>query len=529
MFGDRPEGIVGNTGGHRSAHRTARSPVVLLIAVLLLATVVAPATASRGASDAGSVVRGAEPAKTNYLPIALPSTTALRGSPRLVFAHYMPSLPVSIDNRPAAVDYYTYGYLTPNGENGKHRAYGGFLRDRPIPREPHPNRTWGVRNMEAEVRQAMNSGVDGFSLDLLDLGDSPGNGEVWKNSLRLLEAARNVDPRFKIMLMPDMASIGGRDVDTLAKYVAQLASYPSAFRLPDGRLVVSPFLAERRPVAWWSEFMSVMKSRHGISVAFVPVFLDSSNVARYASISYGASDWGARNPAWNDPLSKSATSHLNQIARVRAMGKLWMQPVSVQDERPHAGLFQEASNTTNLRNTWQIAIASKAEWVQLTTWNDYAEGTHFAPSVKHGWSYLDISTYYLTWFKTGSAPKVAQDTLYLTHRSHPVAAKPTYPQTRLMTLRGGTSAHDTVEVLAFLRKPATLMLTSGTTKTTCAAPAGVSVCTAPLKPGAVRATATRGSTAVAQAISPFPVTTKPYVQDLQYLAIGSRGPRLRTP
>ena len=89
------------------------------------------------------------------------------------------------------------------------------------------------------------------------------------NVNRLLQAAQNVDPGFKIMLMPDMASVGGRDVQALAANVAELAAYRSAFRLADGRLVVSPFLAERRPVSWWTEFMALMKSRHGIRVALL--------------------------------------------------------------------------------------------------------------------------------------------------------------------------------------------------------------------------------------------------------------------
>jgi len=30
-----------------------------------------------------------------------------------------------------------------------------------------------------------------------------------------------------------------------------------------------------------------------------------------------------------------------------------MQPISLQDERPNQGVFDEAENTINLRNTWE--------------------------------------------------------------------------------------------------------------------------------------------------------------------------------
>lgn len=48
------------------------------------------------------------------------------------------------------------------------------------------------------------------------------------------------------------------------------------------------------------------------------------------------------------------------------------------------GVYDEANNSENLRLTWQQAIDGGADWGQLVTWNDYAEGTQFAPSVHSG-------------------------------------------------------------------------------------------------------------------------------------------------
>src|ERR1700738_3634819 len=84
-------------------------------------------------------------------------------------------------------------------------------------------------------------------------------------------------------------------------------------------------------------------------------------------------------------------------------GKIWMQPVSVQDNRPHTGVYWEANNTENLRTTWSAAIGG-ADWVQIPTWNDYTENTQVSPSTHIGWGPLDIISYYLTQFKQGIAP-----------------------------------------------------------------------------------------------------------------------------
>src|SRR4051794_25585824 len=78
------------------------------------------------ASSAATTADGGTAAAGPALPFDLP-TSALHASPRKVFAHYVPSLSVSLDNRAPDVDYYARNYLNPDGEGGIHSAYGGFL------------------------------------------------------------------------------------------------------------------------------------------------------------------------------------------------------------------------------------------------------------------------------------------------------------------------------------------------------------------------------------------------------------------
>jgi Glycosyl hydrolase family 71 len=493
--------------------------VVLLLASATLALIAQPrATDSKHSAP--------DPGLTSLTPVLAfqpPARSAMLASNKLVFAHYLPILTLSIDNRAPAVDYYTRHYLTPEGENGKHKAYGGFLRDRPIPRQPVASADWMLQDMQIEVRQAIAAGIDGFTLDLLQLPkDGQSNNAVWNNSQTLLQAAHLVDSKFKIMLMPDMGVLADRSPDDLAKYIAQLGTFQAAHRLPDGRLVVSPLAAERHPPGWWQDFVSLMETRYATPVAFTPTFIDIGNAPAYASVTYGVSGWGARNPAFNDPEAVGGISGRGRIQSTHAQQKLWMQPVSVQDERPRAGVYDEAENTTNLRRTWEIAIRGGADWVQLVTWNDYSEGSQFAPSLRRGWNYLDISAYYLAWFKTGVRPPITQDTVYLTHRMQFVDAVTTYPQKVLMHNRNGTTPRDAVEALVFLTHPATVTVSTGQTSISCTAPAGVSTCVAPLATGTPRVVVRRAGVTVASLTSPFAVSATPYTQDLQYVASGSR-------
>ncbi len=442
----------------------------------------------------------------------------------MVFAHYYPPLPISVDNADPASDYYARHYLTTYGENEKHASYGGYLRDRPLPR-PVRGPAWRFEDLQVEVRQAIDGGLDGFALNIIQYPGDQDPKQV-ATARTLMNAAEAVDDDFKIMLMLDMS--GGarwKSQAEVAAFTAELAASKSAYRLDDGRLVVSTFKAESHSPEWWKVFLDLMRTTYKVRVAFVPTFLDDAkHREEFAPISYAMGNWGARNPGYNDTTYASGLSPLRSAAAARALGKKWMQPVSIQDERPREAIFDEAENTQNLRNTWEIARKSGADWVQITTWNDYTEGTHLAPSVKHGYGFLDLNSYYVSWYKTGRPPKVLRDTIYLTHRTHPSGASPSYHQPLLMKLRGGSPARDTVEALTFLTAPATVTVSSGTASYSCQVPAGEGTCVVPLSPGTARARVTRGGTTTATVTSPHQVTTRPYVQDLQYVIASSSRP-----
>ncbi|WP_254705703.1 glycoside hydrolase family 71 protein [Streptomyces vilmorinianum] len=501
---------------HRAPGRRRMVPG-LALGVLLLVALAGIGSAGVLRADAPAEPAGERPkAYSTALPFDLPPTAELRRSGKLVFAHYFTPYPLSLDNEPAERDYYTRNYLTPHGEKGKHRAYGGLLRDRPLPVAPEAG-NWQLAHLRQEIRTARDAGLDGFTLDLLSAG-----GRNWDRAELLLRAAHEEDPGFRIQLMPDMTALTATTPAELADSLARLARHPAAHRLPDGRLVVSPFKAEEKEPDWWREMMRDLETRHGIRTALVPLFLDfTAERERYAAISHGFSEWGARSPGRQDGAAADAQ-------RAHRLGKIWMQPVSVQDARPNQGVYDEAGNTETLRASWGAALESGADWVQLTTWNDYSEGTHFAPSLHNGYAYLDLTSYYLTRFKTGDWPRIVRDTVYLTSRVQFVDDTPSARlQPQLIEPRSGTATpRDTVEVLSFLTAPAQVRTDTGGTAGGHRAPTGVHAELLPLRPGHSSATVVRDGKTTTTVTSRYPVRRAVDKQDLQYYAVTSgRGQR----
>jgi len=481
------------------------------------ATLAAPASA---VATAPAAAAAASPSP--YLPFDLPAKTTLRASSRKVFANWVVSLPVSLDNQAPANDYYQRNYLNPLGEKGAHAAYGGVLRDRPLGRAPLAG-NWRLADMKTEVRQAISEGIDGFTMVVYTLPPKGKSDRLWDNAKLMMQAAAEVDPGFKIMPMPDTS--GGSklklvDAGTMAMRMAELSKYSSAYKV-GGKMVLAPFTAENKPPKWWSSVMTTMANTHKAPAVLFPLFQDERKWrAAFAPITYGMMNWGTRNPVWSN-LSTAAGAPIGRVGTVHGLGEKWMAPISVQDARPRSGIFWESENTQNLRNSWEIARRSRADMAQLVTWNDLPEGSGMQPSMKHGYSFLDINAYYLTWYKTGVQPAIKRDAVYLTHRKQPVAVKPTFKQTKLMVHGGGSPARNTVEALTFSRAAGTVQITVGGKTTSCAVDAGVDTCTVPLRTGTVSAKLVRGGATVASLKSPFSVSSTPYVQDLEYVGSSS--------
>ena len=457
-------------------------------------------------------IAGTNLQSTPYLPFDMP----IGPTDKKIFAHYVPWLPISVDNLPAAQDYYTVHYLNPLGEGGAHAAYGGFWRDRPLPRDPINDPDWRYFDALTDVNQARSVGIDGFTVDIVAVG-------AHASTVDALYRAAQATPGFYIQPQADMS--GTLASMTSAEFAAAFVPYlthPAAYRLSDGRVVLSAFMAEGQTASWWNDTINTFDTNYGLEVAFVPTFLNAyPYMDSFAPFSYGFGNWGGRNAATTNPAFTAPGSQVDLVRKAHALGKIFMQPVAFQDNRPRAGLYEESQNSVTNSNMWQIAINEDAEWVQLVTWNDYAEMTQMAPSADQGFRLLDMQAYYVSQFKYGYTPAIVRDAMYVSHRSQFAGSESTYEETRPMQPWPGTPQPvDNVEVVVFATAPATIYATIGGVTTSCAVGGGRSTCTFPLLEGSVQLTMVRDGVTRATVQSPYGVTNTPYIQDLQYNIAG---------
>jgi hypothetical protein len=447
-------------------------------------------------------------------PFEAPRRQELAGRDRKIFPHYFPPLPVSIDGKPWQSDYYGNVYLKRAGEGGKYAAVGGYLRDRPLPAPAASNLDWQYLDAAIEILRARRMGADGFMIDLLQFDP----GRYSKLVDVLFRTAAQVDPGFRLVAEPDMAAWMRSPVDKVETVLLDLAPKRSLYRLPDGRILISPFAADLRDVAFWKTLIADM-AKAGQPVAFNPVFLDLRHYADFRSFSTGMSMWGPRDP--EDVESQLA----GIVAKFHAIGESWIMPVAPQDERPKSSIFWEADNTRAYREMWRAAIDQNANGVQLITWNDYGESTQVEPSMGTQFVYYDLAGYYGAWFKTGHAPRILRDALFYNHRRQIVhLGQPAVATDKPMKLLGKTPVENDVEMVAFLTAPATLEIDMNGHVTSQKAEAGLAVLRAPAAPGRPIFRIRRGDKVIVAKTSDQEIEADPDRDDYSYVGGSSTRP-----
>jgi hypothetical protein len=408
------------------------------------------------------------------LPFAMPSASVFFESPRRVFAHYFYPFPLSIGNQPAATDYYNTQYLAPGGEGGVHAAYGGYLRQRPLPVPVQPAAAnYLAVNMQTEVQMAIARGITGFCFDILSQADAtPGTGALQ----RLLTAAEIVDPRFSIIPMLDISSLTTALTPAEGAAIIQaVAQAPNLYRLWDGRIVVAAFAASLQTLAWWQSLIGILNAA-AIDIALWPVFLGAPNDAGALNpVAYGVGAWGTAIPS-------AAAALPAGVAAANAEGLRYLLPVLPQQFRPKSQIFWESSNSVAFRNAWMSAIQGGAAAVQVITWSDFSESGQIQPytdatlALNIGTGFYDLNAYYASWYATGIQPTITQEVLYWFYRR--MASTAAHPN-QMDNFTCFETEESNIELVAFLMEPGTLSING----TTMAAPAGITSFKVPTTPG----------------------------------------------
>jgi glucan endo-1,3-alpha-glucosidase len=366
----------------------------------------------------------------------------------------------------------------------------------------------GVENYKREIREAQAAGIDGFALNCGAWHNEP---HYPRRTAQIYQAAQELGSGFKLFFSVDLGN-----VDFILDMVRTYARHPAQF-LHGGRVVVSTFAASGVP---WKEKVFAPLKTEGIGVFFVPYFypepateLPSYDVVvkhhrTWADVVDGMFYFGAAGlPA------QLAASNAAYTKALREAGKLSMAsytPVYWGHKQPGKRYYESAGGEgTELQ--WKSIIESSPEWVEIVTWNDFGEASYVCPIAdfqktlsflepppRHAHAgYLELSRYFIEWYKTGKKPAVKQEGLFFFHRTHPKDA--VVAGDKPVEARAGV-IEDVLYVTTLTNVAAELRVTTGgTASAPLPVQQGLQHHRVPFEPGPQRCELWRGGKAVAAA------------------------------
>jgi hypothetical protein len=332
---------------------------------------VSTALVDRTGADPGPVAR-----LVNDLQLGRDQTAAMDVASGDLVGSGVP-VPV-IDDRQLTLAFY-YPWWT------DHSMQANPLRDRPA----SAWRTDQPGDVETMVSQAASAGVDGFLVSWS--GEEPAGAEL-DLLMDRAEARSDFAVAALLELPPLMRSglLGRKSLDVPAAIEVARAALARADRSSylrvDGRPVVAAFGAEAvAPADWarliralepWDPFVLADSTRTDLAIDGVYLYDPTAPSATELRTRYAA---------------MYRRTHLDPIVHPTVPARLFAATVAPGKDgtlaQPHGTRLRQGG--ARYAESWRIALGARPEWILITSWNEWYEGTQISPSTRHGWLALE--------------------------------------------------------------------------------------------------------------------------------------------
>ncbi len=292
--------------------------------------------------------------------------------------------------------------------------------------------------MDRHIDQARGAGIDA----LVAAWYGPGGGNPTEaNVAALLEEAAARDYKAAILFEANSPFMGGAGAvtDALGHLLAVHAQQPAYLRV-DGRPVIFFWRTQMYSVDQWRAIRSQVDPNN--SSIWIADGTDTSYLAVFDGHHLYSNTW---NPPAN--LDAVNAKFAGQVASARANygQRFWvataMPGYNDLKARPGGGFAQDREGGGYYARSWAAAIASNPNWVVITSFNEWPEGSYIEPSQAFGDAYLGATAGWSSQFKTGGGAPAGEFIAAATLAEPTAGPTPTGPtawvETQLLYARSG--------------------------------------------------------------------------------------------
>jgi len=290
----------------------------------------------------------------------------------------------------------------------------GITADVPL----QPYRSADVEVIERHVSQAQAAGIDALVQSWY--GPQEVNNQTETNFRALLDVAAGRGFRGAVAFeanspfFPDQAA-----VTEALRYLLTVHTQHPAYLRYQGRPVIFFWRQQRFDVGTWNAIRAKVDPDHtslwiaeGTDLGYQRVFDGHYlySIAWSSDVTRTLQDWGQR---------------VRRYAGRLGMPRLWVATVMPGYDDTHSG--RSAAFAVGRRDgeyyraSWAAAIASQPDWVVITSFNEWVEGTMIEPSVRYGDLYLNLTRELAAQFRASFAMEGATSVSAVMPQAGPVS------------------------------------------------------------------------------------------------------------
>ena len=261
------------------------------------------------------------------------------------------------------------------------------------------------------VETALAYGVDGFCIDVVRPEWYSGIGHFFRGA---------EGTPFKIALCMDSLNYSNESLTKgLSGFIRKFKDHPNACRI-DGRMVIFVYNIGGKNIDEWLKVRKELKNQ-GLDAYYIvqPAHETSmwDNPAKLADALRGFEgfyDFGCNGFTPEEMKQRLANGRAVLDKSSRPDG-IFCAGIAIGYIGQGSSFYRPFLNSGTLRSNWEAALANNADWVCLTTWNDFIESTQFEPTVINRDNLLRINREYLAQWREMPAVRRPPQVIYSYH------------------------------------------------------------------------------------------------------------------